>query len=82
MAGERTEHEENKAGAEAPKPRPARTPEEKLGRALGWLAGKAVVTVRKTKIWQETQQRFEQELHGQDDERHPSRAQEKPQESR
>jgi hypothetical protein len=47
--------------------RPARAPEEKLGRALGWLAGKAVVTARKTKVWQETQRRFEQQLKGEGD---------------
>ncbi|MER3403829.1 MAG: hypothetical protein C4289_00505 [Chloroflexota bacterium] len=59
--------------------RPARAPEEKLGRALGWLAGKAVVTARKTKVWQETQRRFEQELKGAgDDPRPDQQREEKP----
>ena len=45
-------------------PRPARAPEEKVGRALGWLAGKAVVSARKTKVWQQTQRAFDEALHG------------------
>ena len=48
-------------------PRPARAPEEKLGRALGWLAGKAVVSARKTKVWQQTQRAFDEALHGEDE---------------
>ncbi len=61
---------------ETPRARPARAPEEKLGRALGWLTGKAVVTARKTRVWQETQRRFEQELKGEGDDSKPGQKQE------
>lgn len=61
---------------ETPGARPARAPEEKLGRALGWLAGKAVVTARKTRVWQETQRRFEQELKGEGDGTRPGQQRE------
>lgn len=64
---------------EKPAARPARAPEEKLGRALGWLAGKAVVTARKTRVWQETQRRFEQELKDEGDGSKPGpKPEEKP----